>query len=90
MARVIHTGLLRPLTASQIVGLDPVHKAGGWGKRRAMRISPAPRRRKSPLPFILIGLLVLLIGFLFWLSTRNSEVPTQRIEQDVTNEALAH
>jgi hypothetical protein len=55
-----------------------------------MRISPAPRRRKSPLPFILIGLLVLLLAFLFWLSTRNKEVPTQRIEQDVTNEALAH
>ena len=38
---------------------------------------------------ILLILLVLLIGFLFWLSTRNSEVPLQRMEQDVTNEALA-
>jgi hypothetical protein len=55
-----------------------------------MRISPAPRRRKSPLPIILLVLLVLLLAFLFWLSTRNTEVPTQRIEQDVTNEALAH
>jgi len=55
-----------------------------------MRISPAPRRRKSPLPVILLALLVLLIGFAFWLSTRDTEVPVQRIEQDVTNEALAH
>jgi len=31
-----------------------------------------------------------VIGFLIWLATRDTEVPTQRIEQDVTNEALAH
>ena len=49
----------------------------------------SPRRRKSPLPMILITLLVLLVGFLFWLSTVDTEVPTQRVEQDVTNEALA-
>ena len=55
-----------------------------------MRISPAPRRRKSPLPIILIVLLVLLVGFAIWLSTRSSEVAPQRMEQDVTNEALAH
>ena len=55
-----------------------------------MRRSYAPaRRRKSPLPMILITLLVLLVGFLIWLSTVDTEVPTQRIEQDVTNEALA-
>jgi hypothetical protein len=54
------------------------------------RSSFAPaRRRRSPLPMILLTLLVLLIGFLIWASTRSSEVPTQRIEQDVTNEALA-
>jgi len=55
-----------------------------------MRISPPARRRKSPLPMILLSLLVLLIGFAVWLSTLNTEVPTQRIEQDVTNAALAH
>jgi hypothetical protein len=55
-----------------------------------MRRTYAPtRRRKSPLPMILISLLVLLLGFLVWLSTRDTEVPLQRIEQDVTNEALA-
>jgi uncharacterized integral membrane protein len=48
-----------------------------------------PRRRRSPLPAILIALLVLLVGGLIYLSTRNTEVPQQRIEQDVTNEALA-
>ncbi len=47
------------------------------------------RRRRSLLPRILIVLLVLLIGFLIYLSTVDTEVPTQRIEQDVTNEALA-
>jgi O-antigen ligase len=55
-----------------------------------MRISPPPGRRKSRAPLILVILLVLVIAFLVWLSTRNTEVPQQRIEQDVTNEALAH
>jgi len=54
-----------------------------------MRISPPPGRRKSRAPAILLILVVLLIAFLVWLSTRNTEVPQQRIEQDVTNEALA-
>jgi hypothetical protein len=53
-----------------------------------MRISPPARRRRSILPRVLLVLLILLIGFLFWLSTRATEVPTQRIEQDVTNAAL--
>jgi len=47
------------------------------------------RRRRSPLPMILLLLLVLLVGFLIYLSTVDSEVATQRIEQDVTNEVLA-
>jgi O-antigen ligase len=55
-----------------------------------MRISPPPGRRKSRAPIIFLILVVLLIAFLVWLSTRNTEVPQQRIEQDVTNEALAH
>lgn len=38
---------------------------------------------------ILLVLLVLLVGFLIYLSTVDSEVATQRIEQDVTNEVLA-
>ncbi|MEA3053233.1 MAG: hypothetical protein QOG72_2136 [Sphingomonadales bacterium] len=54
-----------------------------------MRISPPPRRRKSVLPKLLIALLLLFLGWLVWLGTRVNEVPTQRIEQDVTNEALA-
>ncbi len=41
------------------------------------------------MPAILIGLLVLLIGGAIFLSTLDTEVPPQRIEQDVTNEALA-
>ena len=53
-------------------------------------LSPPPRRRRSPLPMIMILLAVLFIAFLIYLSTRNSEVPQQRIEQDVTNEALAN
>jgi O-antigen ligase len=55
-----------------------------------MRISPPPGRRKSRAPVILIVLLVLFVAFLVWLSTRGTEVPQQRMEQDVTNEALAH
>jgi hypothetical protein len=47
------------------------------------------RRRRSPLPLLLGLLLVLLIGGAIYLSTVDTEVPQQRIEQDVTNEALA-
>ncbi|HEV2078716.1 MAG TPA: hypothetical protein VGR19_02300 [Allosphingosinicella sp.] len=47
------------------------------------------RRRRSPLPLMLGLLLVLLIGGAIYLSTLDTEVPQQRIEQDVTNEALA-
>ena len=53
------------------------------------RLSPPPRRRRSPLPTILIILLVLIIGGAIYLSTVDTEVATSRIEQDVTNEALA-
>lgn len=41
------------------------------------------------MPIILILLLVLLVGGAIYLTTVDTEVPTQRIEQDVTNEALA-
>jgi len=54
-----------------------------------MRISPPPRRRRRVLPTLLKLLPLLLIAFLIWLGTRDTEVPVQRIEQDVTNEALA-
>ena len=53
------------------------------------RLTPMQRRRRSPLPMILLALLVLLVGGLIYLASRNTEVPQQRIEQDVTNEALA-
>jgi hypothetical protein len=48
------------------------------------------RRRRSPLPMLLLILAVLLIAFLVWLGLRSHEVPTHLIEQDVTNEVLAH
>lgn len=54
------------------------------------RSSFAPtRRRRSPVPAILLIALVAILGFLAYVSTVDSEVPTQRIEQDVTNEILA-
>jgi hypothetical protein len=53
------------------------------------RLSTPTRRRRSPLPTILIILLVLLIGGAVYLSTVNTEVAQRLIEQDVTNEALA-
>ncbi|HEY0114659.1 MAG TPA: hypothetical protein VGB54_02955 [Allosphingosinicella sp.] len=43
------------------------------------------RRRGSPLKVLLLILLVLLIGGIFYLSTVDTEVPQQRIEQDVTD-----
>jgi hypothetical protein len=57
--------------------------------RRSSTFAPPPRRRRSPLPTLLILILAALIGFLVWLSMMDTEVPTQRIEQDVTNAALA-
>jgi len=47
------------------------------------------RRRRSPWPTIILILALLLIGFLIYLGTQRHEVPTERIEQDVTNEILA-
>lgn len=55
--------------------------------RRTM-LTPQKRRR-SPLPAILLTLLALLIGGAIYLSTVDTEVAQQRIEQDVTNEALS-
>jgi hypothetical protein len=54
------------------------------------RYSNPQRRRKSSLPLILLTLLALAIGAAVWLASIDTEVPAQRIEQDVTNEALAH
>jgi len=57
--------------------------------RRSGFASP-PRRRRSPVATLAIVLVVLLLGFLVvYLWTLDTEVPTQRIEQDVTNELLA-
>ena len=54
------------------------------------RSSFAPvRRRRSPIPVLLGLILLLLVGLLIYLSTVDTEVPTERIEQDVTNEILA-
>ena len=53
------------------------------------RSSFAPaRRRRSPAGMILIVVLALIVGLLVWLSMRDTSVPPQRIEQDVTNEVL--
>lgn len=46
------------------------------------------RRRRSPLKIILLALFALLIGLMIYLGMRESSVPQQRIEQDVTNEVL--
>lgn len=62
------------------------------GQKRAMppsRLQPLypdrRRRRGANGRIILLILLALLIGFIVYLSTMNTEVPTSRIEQDVTN-----
>lgn len=48
------------------------------------------RRRRNPIGFIFLVLVVLILGFLIWLGVRSNEVPQQRIEQDVTNAVLGH
>jgi uncharacterized integral membrane protein len=55
--------------------------------RRTM-LTPVSRRR-SRFPLIIVILLVLLVGGVIFLSTVDTEVAPQRIEQDVTHEALA-
>ena len=54
------------------------------------RASFAPaRRRRSPVPFILILIALLIIALLVYAWAKDSEVPTAKVEQDVTNEVLA-
>ena len=48
------------------------------------------RRRRSIWPALLLFLLVAFVGLLVWLGMRDTEVPVQTIEQDVTNEVLAN
>ena len=55
------------------------------------RASFAPaRRRRSPATLILIIALILFVALLVYAWAKDSEVPTGKIEQDVTNEVLAH
>lgn len=70
-----------------------VQGARAWGKSPAMppsRLQPLypdrRRRRGASGRIILLVLLVLFIGFIIYLSTMNTEVPTRHIEQDVTND----
>ena len=46
------------------------------------------RRRRSPLPIILLALLAALVVLFIYMGMRETSVPQQRIEQDVTNEVL--
>jgi hypothetical protein len=46
------------------------------------------RRRRSPLKLLLVLILALLVGLIVYLGMRESSVPQQRVEQDVTNEVL--
>lgn len=48
-----------------------------------------PRRRRSPIPTILLLVLALFIGLLLYLGLRSHEVPTRQIVEDVTND-VAH
>ena len=58
-------------------------------KTQSSKIQSSHRRRASRAPLVL-GLLVLaFVGLLFWLAGRDTEVPTTRVELDVTNAALA-
>ena len=46
------------------------------------------RRRRSPLPIILLLLLAGLAALFIYMGMRETSVPQQQIEQDVTNEVL--
>lgn len=68
-----------------------IHWGGGWGKSPAMPPSrfqslSSDRRRRGVSPGIIaLILLILILGFLFFLSTLDTEKPTGRMEQDVTD-----
>ncbi|MBX3562180.1 MAG: hypothetical protein KF780_10265 [Sphingomonas sp.] len=47
------------------------------------------RRRRSPLGPILLAVLALILGLLIYFGLSDQEVPTERIEQDVTNDIQA-
>jgi hypothetical protein len=47
------------------------------------------RRRRSPLPLILLFVVLLIVGLLVYAWLADTEVPVAPIEQDVTNEVLA-
>ncbi len=47
------------------------------------------RRRRSPVGLVLIVLFVLILGLLIYFGVSDQEVPTERIEQDVTNDIQA-
>lgn len=51
------------------------------------RLQPMyPSRRRRPMTGpLLVVVLLLIVGFLIYASTIDTEVPTNRIEQDVTN-----
>lgn len=46
------------------------------------------RRRRSPLPIIALVLLAAVAILFIYMGMRETSVPQQRIEQDVTNEVL--
>ena len=54
---------------------------------RLQPLYPDRRRRGRGLSprIVLLVLLALVVAFLVYLSTTNTEVPTRQIEQDVTN-----
>jgi hypothetical protein len=52
---------------------------------RFQSLNSRSRKRRLPPYALPLILLVLLLGFVFYLSTTDTEVPTSRIEQDVTD-----
>lgn len=48
----------------------------------------APARRHGPGPFLWL-IPLLFVGLVIWLANKDTEVPTERIEVDVTSATLA-
>jgi hypothetical protein len=48
------------------------------------------RRRRSPVSLILWLVLIGIVAFLVYLGARKTDEPARLIEQDVTNDVLAH
>ncbi len=83
------TALLRLITTSKIVGLDPIHSAPRSGKSAAAYEFLKDVKLPRPI-LILLVVLVVIVGALFVLASLDRAVPVEHIETPVAANAATH